>query len=89
MTEILATNIHVVANPTFLLCAHTCMETKQTPESKLEFSAHTSHERFPISGPLTVEGSGQEIRGRVTILFVLKMSGLTRWQVFKLMFISM
>lgn len=59
MTEILATNIHVVANPTFLLCAHTCMETKQTPESKLEFSAHTSHERFPISGPLTVEGSGQ------------------------------
>lgn len=75
-------------NLIFLLCAHTSTETKQTAESKPEFPACTSHERFPIWGLLTVEGSGQEIRGRVTILFVLKMSGLTRWQVFKLMFIS-
>lgn len=60
--EILATSIQVVANPFFLLCAHTCTETKQTPESKPEFSACTSHERFPLWGPLTVEGSGQEIR---------------------------
>lgn len=91
MTKILATSIHILAKtiyfPAMCVRAHTHRETKQTSESKPEYSACTSHERFPIWGPFTVEGTGQEIRGRVTILFVFKMSGLTRWQVFKLMFI--
>lgn len=69
------------------MCTHTYIQTKQTSESKQEYSACTSHERFPIWGPSTVEVSGQEIIGSVTILFVLKKSGLTGCQVLKLMFI--